>query len=1036
MRRMKQLLAVGIIASMIVTAGGGSSVIAATPEITTKNDTLKSENSSTKAAQKVMDQYKKIKGIDGEETILGADFTHYQQNVEWKKVWKDYEGNAVKNVFAYMKKQGINTISVKIAVKPTGDNSYLSLDNAKKTLKEAKKAGLNVNAVLLYSDELTYANRQNLPEGWTSENAEKEALSYTKQTLDELRSFDALPDIVTVGNEVNYNFLGTTRNDGFVLMGKITQEIKRDYKDVKTAVSISMPNDPTDIKWVQEQLNGDWNHISYDYLGVNVYPDDNTNANIATLREAFENNQESATMNQGAQLIVSNVKYPRNDTEGKASVYTQTKNIYDLLSATIDNKNKGGIIYDEAEVVDGWNSFFDVGQAAMSLSVFAYAQGKGKDTNVSINPWIYGGESGLKDQNVKIKKVTGMSENAIRGMDISSYEALKRAGVKYYDYDGKEVSLLKVLHDNGVNYIRIRIWNDPFDQDGNTYGGGGNDVETGLKIAKEATKYDMKILLDFHYSDFWTDPSVQLLPKAWKADANNESKMCNDVYKFTKETIQKFQEAGAVVGMTQVGNELTNGGFGIYLDRDSGKTYDAIWGDKKKSTKINKYLKAGIKAVRETSPEALVTLHLETPNVKKYQYIMNTWKRDKVDYDVLGSSYYPFWSTKQKANTPEMLAKVQDLAASYGKLFAVMETSWVNSLEDADGTPNSIGSGSKTGAYSVGAQGQVDELTDLYKTVMSKENGLGAFYWEGAWIPVRPGQTYWKYNKDQADKYGTGWASVGAKGYFTNKKLYYNGEPAWGGCSWDNQTLFDFNGYPLQSLKFYKDSVSKGAEQITALHFYDTNGKQINVDEYAKVEIGKTKSITLPKIAGYAPKTNFYKMTIKGTKENIVQQKVIYKKLPQGAPIKYNYRVKVISKKYKLHRDFSWKKAKTDPYNKTYVAKYKYAHKNGQTYLELYTKSGKFTGYINQKAVKRLGYATSPEQGKAHKYGKRVKIIKKSYRLYKDFKWTRSKTKVYNKIYTAKYRYNHENGYKYLALYTKSGKFVGYINSKAARVIK
>ena len=54
-----------------------------------------------------------------------------------------------------------------------------------------------------------------------------------------------------------------------------------------------------------------------------------------------------------------------------------------------------------------------------------------------------------------------MSQSSVRGMDISSYTALKKAGVKYYDFDGKETSLLKVLHDNEVNYIRIRIWNDP-----------------------------------------------------------------------------------------------------------------------------------------------------------------------------------------------------------------------------------------------------------------------------------------------------------------------------------------------------------------------------------------------------------------------------------------------------------------------------------------------------------------------------------------------------------------------------------------------
>ena len=90
-----------------------------------------------------------------------------------------------------------------------------------------------------------------------------------------------------------------------------------------------------------------------------------------------------------------------------------------------------------------------------------------------------------------------MSESSIRGMDISSYLALKKAGVKYYDYEGNETPLLKVLHDNGINYIRIRIWNDPFNADGETYGGGGNDVSTGVEIAKEAAQYDMKVLLDF-----------------------------------------------------------------------------------------------------------------------------------------------------------------------------------------------------------------------------------------------------------------------------------------------------------------------------------------------------------------------------------------------------------------------------------------------------------------------------------------------------------------------------------------------------------
>ena len=1036
MKSVRQLLAVGLMVSIAATTGGSVMVSAATPRSKTVSY-ASAQDDNNDEAQNTMKQYKKIEGIDSDKTILGADFTHYQQNIGWGKTWKDYKGIELDNLFEYVKTQGINTISVKVAVNPTGDNDYLSLSNAKKTLKEAKKAGLRTNVVLLYSDEMTYGNKQNLPSGWTVDDAGEKALSYTKDTLKDLENDEVLPDIVTVGNEVNYNFLGISGNDGFVQIGKITKEIKDTYTSMKTAVSISMPNKPEDIKYVQDQLNGDWNGISYDYLGVNVYPDDNTNANMKTLREEYEKNKESATVNKDAQLIVSNVKYPWKDEGDKASVATQADNIYQLLSTTIDQENTGGIIYDHAESVGDWYSFFDDGgQAMYSLAIFAYAQGNQVDVSSYKDPWEYGGDTGLKALQVNIKKISGMSQNAIRGVDISSYQALKNAGVKFYDYNGEEASLLKVLHESGVNYVRIRIWNDPFNENHETYGGGANDVETGLKIAKEASKYGIKILLDFHYSDFWTDPSVQLLPKAWKDDAGNETKMCNNIYQFTKDTVKKFKDAGADIGMTQVGNELTNGAFGIYLSRDAGKTYDAIWGDKDKSTTINKYLKSGIKAVREVSPETLVALHLETPNVKKYQYIMDTWKRDKVDYDVLGSSYYPFWSTWAKANTPETLKKVEKLAASYGKLFAVLETSWVNSLKDADGTANSIGEDADTSAYSVGPQGQVDELTDLYQTVMSEDNGLGAFYWEPAWIPVKAGWRNWEYNNKIADEYGTGWASKGAVGYFTDDKLYYNGKPAWGGSSWDNETLFDTNGYPLQSLKFYKDSVSKGIEQVMAIKICDENGKQICETQYAKVEKGKTRTISLKKVSGYEPKNKSYQLKITGNTDGIVQQSVTYKKLPQGPAIKYNYRVKVKTKKYKVYKNFKWKKANVNPYKKTYVAKYKYVHKNGSTYLSLYTKGGKFVGYINKKAVKRLGYATDPEQGKAYKYGKRVKITKKNYKLYKNFKWEKSKTKVYKKTYTAKYRYNHENGHKYLALYTKSGKFVGYINAKAAKVIK
>ena len=1029
MNKVKKILTTLMAATLTVSTGLTSMpMFAHNVKAESKAETISSDTND-------MSQYKKINGISS-QTVLGADFSHYQlQKNAWKKVWKNYKGIEVSNVFEYVRSQGINTISVKVAVNPTkdkeGNESYLSLENAKKTLKEAKKAGLKTNVTLLYSDDITYAGVQKLPDGWDTDSAEKKALEYTKNVIKELKAADAVPTMITIGNEVNYNFLNMSSGDGwegFVAMSKISKMIREE--GIKPAVSVSAPTtDASDIQWIIGKL-GDAD-VDYDYIGVNIYPDTHNDNYVKTLKNTVE---EKAA---GKQMIISSVKCPWKDSEGKASITTQTKSIYDYLQATIDEKNAGGLIYNDADFVGAWDSFFDEnGQAMSSLAIFAYAQGNQVDVSSYKDPWEYGGDTGLKDQKVTIKKVKGMSESSIRGMDISSYLALKKAGVKYYDYEGNETPLLKVLHDNGINYIRIRIWNDPFNADGETYGGGGNDVSTGVEIAKEAAQYDMKVLLDFHYSDFWAEPAVQLVPKAWKKDVNNTEKMCSDVYDFTKESIQKFKDAGANIGMVQVGNEITNGLLGIYSNRDKGESFNVIWGDKKKSTEVNKYLKAGIKAVREYTPQALVALHLETPNVWKYKTIMNTWKRDNVDYDVLGSSYYPFWSIAAKANTPKTLKDVQTLAASYGKMFAVFETSWVNSLNDGDGTPNSIGDSTNTGAYEVGPQGQVNELTDLYDTVLSQDNGLGTFYWEGAWIPVKAGWTNWEYNKQIADQYGTGWASKGALGYFPDSKMYYKGKAAWGGTSWDNQALFDINGYPLQSLKFYKDSVSKGKEQIIALKIVDKNGKEVYPTQYVKVEVGKTRKITLPKFSGYYPSNKNYQLTVKGVKEENATQSVVYTRTAAGPAISYNYRVKVTKKNYKLYKNFKWKKSKTKVYKKTYVAKYRYDHKNGNKYLALYTKGGKFVGYINKKAVKRLGSATQPEQGKAYTYGKRVKIKSKKYKLYKNFKWKKSKTKVYKKTYVAKYRYKHENGNKYLALYTKSGKFVGYINTKAAKVVK
>ena len=143
------------------------------------------------------------------------------------------------------------------------------------------------------------------------------------------------------------------------------------------------------------------------------------------------------------------------------------------------------------------------------------------------------------------------------GADVSSLISLEDSGVVFHGFDGAEQDMLKTLSEAGVNYIRVRVWNDPFDADGHGYGGGNCDINTAIALGKRAAQYGMGLLVDFHYSDFWADPSKQQAPKAWE-DMDMEEKT-TAIYDYTVQSLQALEQAGVKVGMVQIGNETTNG---------------------------------------------------------------------------------------------------------------------------------------------------------------------------------------------------------------------------------------------------------------------------------------------------------------------------------------------------------------------------------------------------------------------------------------------------------------------------------------------
>ncbi|WP_279263177.1 glycosyl hydrolase 53 family protein [Enterococcus durans] len=377
-----------------------------------------------------------------------------------------------------------------------------------------------------------------------------------------------------------------------------------------------------------------------------------------------------------------------------------------------------------------------------------------------------------------VEKVYGMPADFIKGVDISTVIAQEQSGVKYYDENGGEKDLFLILKENGVNYVRIRVWNDPYNADGQGYGAGNCDVPKAIEIGKRATKAGMRVLVDFHYSDFWADPGRQIAPKSWTGFTVDQK--AEALYTFTKASLEQMKAAGVDVGMVQVGNETT--GSGVAGESENGR-YTLF--------------KAGSKAIRDVDPSILIALHFTNP--EKTSTILNyakALKDNSVDYDVFATSYYAFWH----GSLDNLTNVLKTVSSTYGKKTIIAETSYAYTLADGDGQKNVVNSASQitAGGYPASVQGQANSLRDVMNaTVKAGDSALGIFYWEPAWTPV--GAADREANLPIWEQFGSGWASTAAIGYDTavNATNY-------GGSEWDNQALFDFSGKALDSLKVFK----------------------------------------------------------------------------------------------------------------------------------------------------------------------------------------------------------------------------------------
>lgn len=362
------------------------------------------------------------------------------------------------------------------------------------------------------------------------------------------------------------------------------------------------------------------------------------------------------------------------------------------------------------------------------------------------------------------------------GIDCSTYfEILNKT--KGYHKDGKVVDPLKEFRKNNVKYFRIRLWNDPYSENGDAYCGGTCDLANFIKLSKLAMSYGYEILLDFHFSDFWVDAGKQFLPKAWANLSYEEVKLA--LRNYVDEVLTIAKKEGINITLIQPGNEITNGLMWPYGKLTEDTTPRGNY------EHYCELLNIAITECKKIYNDAKIIIHLERSyDTAVYFEVFDKLKEYNVYYDIIGMSYYPYWHHSQN----EFFANVDKVTKKYHKDIMVMETAYAYTLKDYsdDKTTNGIIVNEKNVdtfkflEYPITSEGQKDFIKDFLKR--SKEHNIKAiFYWEPLWLPGD----------------GICWASRSALRYIKEEEKQTRNE-------WANQALFDYEGNMNEAFNEFK----------------------------------------------------------------------------------------------------------------------------------------------------------------------------------------------------------------------------------------
>jgi len=332
------------------------------------------------------------------------------------------------------------------------------------------------------------------------------------------------------------------------------------------------------------------------------------------------------------------------------------------------------------------------------------------------------------------------------GADVSSLQRALELGQKYYNASGTQQDPLAILKGVGVNYIRLRIWNNPVS--------GYNNKAKVLAFAQTVKAAGLKLMIDFHYSDTWADPGKQFKPASWASHAI--SQLQTDVYNYTLDVCNSLKAQGTTPDSVQIGNEINTG---------------MLWNDGKVTsnnfTNLSLLLKQGYNATKACNAGTQVIVHTaDADSDANARWFYDGIKAKGVAWDITGLSYYCYWH----GTMANMSSVVSDMKSRYGKPVIIAETAYPFTTSNADSTGNSESATTPCSGYASTWAGQASNFTAVQNAARSG-GAIGIFYWEPTWVATP----------------GNGWdpANINSSG-----------------DGWDNQAVFNWTGNINPSIRW------------------------------------------------------------------------------------------------------------------------------------------------------------------------------------------------------------------------------------------